>query len=182
MQDSKGGNVAKIHNAAGASGKDGWRTPLKLFKKLDKEFNFAIDVAADRYNTLAIEYQSKEDDALAAHSRWCENGPAWCNPPYGRGIKKWVAKGALESGQAYGGLVVMLLPASTDTKWFHEIVVPIAKQIRFLKGRLIFGGVMAKDGTVGKAPAPFPSMVVIFGGLPWWDAERMVAWDWRKDG
>lgn len=73
----------------------------------------------------------------------------WCNPPYGRELGKWVKKGS----EATGGVVVMLIPARTDTKYFHEYIYGKA-EIRFLKGRLKFGG--------SKNSAPFPSMIVIF--------------------
>lgn len=76
----------------------------------------------------------------------------FCNPPYGRGIGDWVKK-AYEESQEPNTLVVMLIPARTDTKWFHEYIYGKA-EIRFIKGRLKFGGC--------KNAAPFPSMVVIF--------------------
>lgn len=75
-------------------------------------------------------------------------GVIWCNPPYGREVGKWVEKCA-----NYDGLAVMLLPARTDTRWFHEFIYNKA-EVRFIKGRLKFGG--------SKNSAPFPSMVVIF--------------------
>ena len=78
-------------------------------------------------------------------------GTIWCNPPYGRELNKWVKK-AYETAQQ-GETVVMLLPARTDTKWFHEYIYGKA-EIRFIKGRLKFGG--------NKNAAPFPSMVIIF--------------------
>ena len=76
----------------------------------------------------------------------------FCNPPYGREISKWVKKG-FEEAQKPGTKVVMLLPARTDTKWFHDYCVK--GKIEFLKGRLKFGN--------AGNPAPFPSMIVIFG-------------------
>ena len=72
----------------------------------------------------------------------------FCNPPYGPGLSKWLERG-LEAN-----LAVFLIPARTDTRWFHEIVMPNAKEIRFIKGRLKFG-----DAVNG---APFPSMIVVF--------------------
>lgn len=77
----------------------------------------------------------------------------FCNPPYGRNIAKWVQKG-FEEAQKPGTKVVMLLPARTDTKWFHDYCVK--GKIEFLKGRIKFGN--------ADNPAPFPSMIVIFGG------------------
>lgn len=76
----------------------------------------------------------------------------FCNPPYGREVGKWVEKGYNES-QKPNTIVVMLLPARTDTKWFHDYCVKGG--IEFIKGRLKFGG--------SKNSAPFPSMIVIFG-------------------
>ena len=79
---------------------------------------------------------------------------AWCNPPYGRELPKWIEKCAKEA-ERNGATVVMLIPARTDTKAFHDHIYGKA-EIRFLKGRLKFKG--AKNG------APFPSMVVVFRG------------------
>ena len=79
-------------------------------------------------------------------------GVTWCNPPYGKEIGKWVRK-AYEESQM-GAKVVMLLPARTDTRWFHDYIVDKAK-VRFIKGRLKFGD--------AKNSAPFPSMIVVFG-------------------
>lgn len=76
----------------------------------------------------------------------------WCNPPYGREITKWVEKGH-RSAKNEGAVVVMLLPARTDTKWFHDYIYGHA-EITFVRGRLKFGGC--------KNSAPFPSMVVVF--------------------
>jgi len=72
----------------------------------------------------------------------------FCNPPYGPGLGKWLERG-LEAACA-----VFLIPARTDTRWFHDIVLRHARDIRFLRGRLKFGN--------AKNPAPFPSMVVVF--------------------
>ena len=79
----------------------------------------------------------------------------FCNPPYGRGVGKWVEK-AYKEAQQEDTLVVMLLPARTDTKWFHEYIYN-KTEIRFIKGRIKFGGC--------KNPAPFPSMIVIFRNI-----------------
>lgn len=78
----------------------------------------------------------------------------FCNPPYGRETGRWVAK-AYEEGHKPGSLVVLLLPARTDTTYFHDYILG-RSEIRFIRGRLKFGG--------GKNPAPFPSMLVIFRG------------------
>jgi len=78
-------------------------------------------------------------------------GVCWCNPPYGREIEKWVKKAYISAIE--GATVVMLLPARTDTRWFHDWIYG-KTEIRFIRGRLKFGG--AEHG------APFPSMVVVF--------------------
>ena len=124
-----------------------WETPQDLFDKLNAEFHFDLDVCALPENAKCERYYAPEDDGLS--QPW--NGVCWCNPPYGRTIGKWVQK-AYETF-AGGGTVVMLLPARTDTKWFHEYIYNKA-EIRFIKGRLKFGN--------SKNAAPFPSMIVVF--------------------
>ena len=131
---------------------DLWSTPQNLFDSLNKEFQFTLDPCATIDNFKCTKYYTKEDDGLS--KSWM-NDVVFCNPPYGREIKKWVEKGyytkQLSSNPAC--IVVMLLPARTDTKWFHEYILNKA-EIRFLKGRLKFGN--------QKNSAPFPSMIVIF--------------------
>lgn len=126
---------------------DMWSTPQDFFDKLNKEFNFEIDVCATAENAKCKKYYSPEEDGL--QQEW--KGVCWMNPPYGRKISKWVKK-AYESSLK-GTTVVCLLPARTDTKWWHEYCMK--GEIRFVKGRLKFGD--------GKNSAPFPSAVVIFG-------------------
>lgn len=124
-----------------------WETPQDLFDKLDEEFRFTLDVCALPENAKCERYYTPEMDGLS--HRW--DGVCWCNPPYGRDVWKWVAAGQVAS--VMGATVVMLLPARTDTKWFHDWIYGKA-EIRFIRGRLKFGG--------SKSCAPFPSMVVIF--------------------
>jgi len=119
-----------------------WSTPQWLFDDLNREFGFTIDVCATSENTKCNKYFTKENNGL--EQVW--GGVFWCNPPYGREIGKWVKKASMNNG-------VMLLPARTDTKWFHDFIYGKA-EIRFLKGRLKFGD--------SKNSAPFPSMIVIF--------------------
>lgn len=121
-----------------------WATPQRFFDKLNEEFHFDVDVCAIPENAKCERFYTPDDDGLK--QAW--EGTVWCNPPYGREIGKWVKKAA-ESNAT----VVMLLPARTDTSWFHEYIYGKA-EIRFIKGRLKFG-----DGTNS---APFPSMVVVF--------------------
>lgn len=126
---------------------DLWETPQTFFDELDREFHFTLDVCALAENAKCAEYYTPEMDGLTRK----RGGVVWCNPPYGREIGKWVQRGLDASRD--GATVVMLLPARTDTKWFHECIYGEA-EIRFVKGRLKFGG--------SKNSAPFPSMVAIF--------------------
>lgn len=131
------------------SKRNNWETPQKLFDELNKEFNFTIDAAADAENRKCERYYTKQENAL--EKSW-KNERVFLNPPYGRELPKWVKKAA-EEAKNKNTIIVMLIPARTDTKWFHDYIYKKA-EIRFIKGRLKFG-----DG--GK-DAPFPSMVVIF--------------------
>ena len=145
-----------ISEALYSSKTDMWETPQDLFNELDKEFHFDLDVCATPENTKCKAFYTPDHDGLI--QPW--NGTFWCNPPYGRNIGQWVRRALFAS---FGGAtVVMLLPARTDTKWFHDYIYN-RSEIRFLKGRLKFG--------TSKTGAPFPSMVVIFKGLKGGDAE-----------
>ena len=127
---------------------DLWETPQDLFDRLDAEFGFDLDACALPQNAKCAAYYTPEQDALS--QPW--DGVVWCNPPYGRNIGKWVQK-AREENRRNNNYIVMLLPARTDTRWFHDYILGKA-EIRFIRGRLKFGG--------SKNSAPFPSMVVVF--------------------
>jgi phage N-6-adenine-methyltransferase len=129
---------------------DNWATPQWLFDELDREFHFTLDVCADEVNAKCKTFFSKVQDGL--QQEW--NGTVWCNPPYGRQIIQWVKK-ASETA-AKGHTVVMLVPARTDTAWFHDYCYNDKAEVRFIRGRVKFGG--------SNYNAPFPSMVVIFRG------------------
>ena len=131
------------------SNADCWATPPEFFEELNKEFDFDTDVCALPENTRCPHYYSPDDDGL--RQSW--TGSCWCNPPYGRQIGKWVEKAYMSS--MLGATVVMLLPARTDTAWFHDYIYGKA-EIRFVRGRLKFVG--------AKSKAPFPSMVAVFRG------------------
>lgn len=132
-----------------SSSTDEWATPLRLFSKLDDEFHFSVDVCADETNKKCDRYYSKEENGLK--QQW--NGVCWMNPPYGRSIGQWMEK-AVKSMLEGGAVVVCLIPARTDTKWWHKWVMPYASEIRFLAGRLKFGN--------AETSAPFPSAIVIY--------------------
>lgn len=139
-------------NVMFSSATDEWYTPMDFYNELDKEFNFNLDPCATDDNHKCDQYFTKADNGLIQD--W-GGYRVFCNPPYGRKITEtWVEK-AYNEAQKKDTLIVMLLPARTDTKWFHNFIYHKA-EIRFIKGRLKFGG--------SKNAAPFPSMVVIFNG------------------
>lgn len=123
--------MADFDNNRFASKKQEYETPKKLFDKLNNEFNFTIDVCADTYNKKVEKYYSEEDDALTKD--W--DGICWMNPPY-KDLKTWIAKAYKESLK--GATVVCLIPARTNTNWWHEYCM--RGEIRFIKGRPKFEG------------------------------------------
>jgi len=156
-----------IRPALFSSARADWETPSNLFARLHREFSFTLDVCATPDNTKCPRYFTPAIDGLC--QPW--TGRCWMNPPYGRSIGAWVSKAREESRKI--ATVVGLLPARTDTAWWHQDVMQ-AREIRLLRGRLTFVG--------APSPAPFPSAIVIFGGrgVPGTDAPpRVVGWDWR---
>lgn len=125
---------------------DQWATPQDFFNKVNSVFHFTLDVCADATNAKCDRYFHSLQDGLS--KEW--KGVCWMNPPYGRSIGDWVKK-AYESARG-GAVVVCLLPARTDTKWWHDYCAK--GEVMFLKGRLKFG-----DATNS---APFPSALVVF--------------------
>jgi site-specific DNA-methyltransferase (adenine-specific) len=130
-----------------SSATDEWPTPRSFFETVEREFGpFDLDPCATQESAKAPRYFTKADDGLA--QIW--SGRVWMNPPYGRTIGLWMKK-AYESSQA-GCFVVCLVPARTDTAWWHDYAMK--GTIRFIRGRLKFGE--------SKNSAPFPSALVIF--------------------
>lgn len=118
-----------------------WKTPENLYNELNKEFNFDFDPCPSNPNFDGLKVD------------WGKVN--FVNPPYKNGLQKaFIIKGFEEWKK--GKTVVFLIPARTDTRRFHEIFMPFATEIRFLKGRLRFND--------QKNSAPFPSMIVIFNG------------------
>ena len=126
---------------------DMWSTPQDFFDKINKEFNCQTDVCATPDNAKCSKFFTPEQNGLL--QEW--TGTCWLNPPYGREIKQWVEK-AYHS-HLKGAVIIALLPARTDTQWFHKFIYNKA-EIRFIKGRLKFGDAVNS--------APFPSMLVIW--------------------
>ena len=120
-------------------------TPKDLYEKLDREFGFDLDPCPLFGITSGI-------DGLMVS--WFGRR-VFCNPPYGPNVDRWLAR-AMDAA-----IAVYLLPARTDTEWFHELVLPIAKEIRFIRGRLKFGD--------AENSAPFPSMIVVFESARHWE-------------
>ena len=136
--------------AAMTSNKDDWETPQALFDELDAVYHFTLDPAATHENAKCEKHYTAEEDGLK--QSWAGE-IVFCNPPYGRGIGEWVRKCAEESRHAK---VVMLIPARTDTTYFHDYIYRKA-DVTFLRGRLKF----EVWGVAGQA-APFPSTIVEF--------------------
>lgn len=128
--------------------KEDWGTPQWLFDALDKEFGFTLDVCASDENAKCDRYYTIKDSGLLKD--WKTN-VCWCNPPYGpKQTGLWFHK-AYAAAQA-GATVVVLAPARTDTRWFHEYAMK--GELRFLRGRLTFEG--------APSTAPFPSLLSVF--------------------
>lgn len=140
-------NMNEVHYS---SKSNEWATPQTFFDKLDEEFHFTLDPCSTDDNAKCKLHYTLKDNGLAQN--W-GGQIVFCNPPYGRELGKWVHKAYLESRKA-DTIVVMLIPARTDTKYFHKYIYHKAKEIRFIEGRLHFNE--------SKTGAPFPSMVVVF--------------------
>ena len=139
-----------------------WETPAELFALYNAEYHFTLDVCATPENAKCERFFTLDDDGLA--QSWAGE-MCWCNPPYGREVGAWVKKAAEES--AHAKLIVLLLPARTDTAWWHDYVAPFAS-VDFLRGRVCFVG--------GDSSAPFPSAVAIY------DYMFNVRWrDWKHE-
>lgn len=161
--------MSKINESWFSSATDLWATPRDFFDVVNREFNFTLDVCATPANAKCPFYLTEKDDALTI-SWW--GRVCWMNPPYGRTIGVWMAKAWRE--RLEGATVVCLVPARTDTRWWHDNIPGKAAEVRFLKGRLKFGG--------SDSAAPFPSALVVYrpvietpDALP-----RCTFWDWRN--
>lgn len=125
-----------------------WETPQDVFDLLNAEFHFTLDPCSTHLNAKCEKHFTIVEDGLKQDWR---GETVFCNPPYGRELPLWIEKAAKSAGG--GTTVVMLIPARTDTRAFHDYIYNKA-EIRFIRGRLKFGG--------SKNAAPFPSMIVIF--------------------
>jgi site-specific DNA-methyltransferase (adenine-specific) len=129
-----------------------WSTPQDFFDKLNWRFGpFSLDPCATIDNTKCANFFTEAEDGL---SKSWEGFKVFVNPPYGRGIDKWIKK-AYEESRKDNTMVVMLIPARPDTKYWHDYVMK-ADEVYFIRGRLKFGD--------SENSAPFPSAVVVFDG------------------
>jgi phage N-6-adenine-methyltransferase len=136
---------------------DQWATPQEVFDRLDAEFHFELDVCALPNNAKCRRFFTPKTNGLT--QQW--SGVCWMNPPYGREIGKWMKK-AYESSLE-GATVVCLVPARTDTAWWHDFAAK--GEIRFVRGRLYFGS--------ATCAAPFPSAIVVFRER-WWERSHQA--------
>ena len=131
-----------------SSATDEWATPRAFFARLNRRYHFTLDPCATADNATCPTYFTKADDGLKQN--WGTHR-VFCNPRYGRAIGAWVRK-CFEAAQA-GALVVLFVPARTDTRWFHDWIEGKA-EVQFLRGRVRFG--QTADN------APFPSMLAVY--------------------
>lgn len=127
-----------------------WATPQDLFDNLWAEFHFTLDVCASDWNAKVKDYFTEKDDGLKQD--WGQN-VCWMNPPYGKVLNDWMKK-AYESFKE-GAIVVCLVPAATDTNWWHEYAMK--GEIRYLRGRPRF---QTKEGTWQQTFSP--SVIIVF--------------------
>lgn len=144
-------NFYTADGAAMSSKQDDWETPQQLFDELDAEFHFTLDAASTDGNAKCAKHYTEQDSAFN-HS-W-EGETVFCNPPYGRKMIDWIRKCSQEASKP-NTMVVLLIPARTDTKWFQDYILHRA-EVRFLRGRLKY----ERDGKP-LGPSTFPSMIVI---------------------
>ena len=130
---------------------DNWKTPKEFYDKLNKEFNFDFDPCPLNHDFswdgLQIEWGQRN----------------FVNPPYSKKLKELFVKKAIEESNK-GNLCVLLIPVSTSTKLFHDYILPNAKDVRFVKGRLRFEGLDSKGILLNESPARQDSMIIIFDG------------------
>ena len=133
-----------------------FRTPRAFIKWLEERNGrpFNLDAAASEENAICANYYDKQSNGLL--NTW--SGQVWVNPPYGRAIGEWLNKCAIEIQRKEVDSIWVLIPARTDTIWFHELVMPHAYLVYLIKGRINFN----HDTTVEGKNAPFPSMLIVY--------------------
>lgn len=171
----------QVYNSRTETSRDDWETPNDFYFRLDEEFNFAFDLAANSENSKVGDFYLGpgslfSEDALDDNVTWFDYMGetwrySWLNPPFNK-ARDFLAKVKDETARFPLG-VVMLLPASVDTKWFHEEVVPFANEIRIVKGRLAFSG--QSGNNTGTVVCVFHPKAL--GIIP----QVAHFWDWRNE-
>lgn len=133
---------------------DNWETPAELYEQLNSEFDFDFDPCPINFGEI-----TPDNDGLIIE--WGDRN--FVNPPYSRRLKEAFVERALAESKK-GKLCVLLIPVSTSTKLFHDVIQPNATEIRFLRGRVKFKG-FCSDGTPSKGAGMHDSMIVVFGGM-----------------
>lgn len=148
-----------------SSATEKWDTPPELIADLKTVFNFDLDVCASRPNVCEIYY---DESICGLRNSWFDS--CWMNPPYGRDIRNWIGKAAVESGSLGDAKhVICLVPARTDTRWWQDYI-EFASHVVFIKGRLKFGG--------AKNSAPFPSAFIVFGEINQEQKDKLFSYGW----
>ena len=154
-----------------STGKNDWQTPNPIFDALNHEFGFDLDAAAAGHNALCSRFFDISDDALTRDWNVVERSTVWCNPPYSRAVGVWLQKGADQA--KIGVTSVFMVMARVETRWWHEVVMKHACEVRLVKGRVHFTD--ANEPEKCEA-APAPSCLIIFrpcvSGPP-----RFVSWE-----
>jgi phage N-6-adenine-methyltransferase len=158
-------------NVRRSLGRDDWETPWELVKALEGVLgtSFTLDVCATWETKKASMYYSLDDDGLSSSAAWC--GVVWCNPPYSN-LRAWVEKALDEAQKDHCELLAMLVPAATDTMWFHRLV-EAASVTLLLKGRVAF----LKDGVPQKGNTTASAVVLFAKGQV---SGELLLWDWKK--
>ena len=146
-------SASRINIGIFSSRTNEWATPKALFRSLNKEFHFDLDVAATAKNATCKKYFTRQINGLKQD--WCKNSKTksiFCNPPYGKGVENWLEKAIDESKK--GCTIVCLIPLRTDTTYFHQLIYDKASEVRLIKGRLKYND--------KKQSAPFPSAIIIY--------------------
>ena len=152
-----------------SSAKQDWGTPPHVFEYFNAKYQFQLDAAARKDNALCDRFIGPETDALSVP--W-DASTIWLNPPYGRGVGKWLEKAYDESKR--GSTIGVLIFARTDTRWWHDFVMK-ANVIFLIKGRLKF---VDGEGNA-KSPATAPSCFVVFSVVPPIGGPRFISLDFH---
>jgi site-specific DNA-methyltransferase (adenine-specific) len=163
--------MATLMSSGDTTGTAEFESPGAFMAKARKRYGkFTLDPAATKKNAKAPRFFTRRDDGLS--QPW-KSANVFVNPPYGRGLLRWVKKAVEETKAKRAKRVVMLLPARTDTKWFQQYVIPFASECWFIAGRITFElngkpvrTLNKKTGKMVITPAPFPSLVVLFENDP----------------